>query len=144
MPPSEHVFELQIVERHLDSFGHVNNARYLEIFEEARWDWISARGYGLDVVHRLQKGPTVLRCTVEFLRELHNRERVRVLSAVVSYTGKTGELHQALVKDSGDVACKASFVVGLFDLVSRRLVPPTPEWLRAIDFEEGYLPKAVP
>lgn len=144
MPAGQHVFELQILERHLDTFGHVNNARYLEIFEEARWDWISARGYGLDVVQRLQQGPTVLRCTVEFLRELHNRERVQVVTQVVSYTGKTGELQQELVKSSGEVACKASFILGLFDLSSRRLIPPTPEWLHAIDFERGYRPKAAP
>lgn len=144
MPVSQHVFELQIVERHLDTFGHVNNARYLEIFEEARWDWISSRGYDLGTIQRLQKGPTVLRCTLEFLRELHNRERVQVVTRVVSYVGKTGELQQELVKASGDVACKASFILGLFDLGSRRLVPPTPEWLVAIDFESGYRPKTAP
>jgi thioesterase-3 len=28
---------------HLDLFGHVNNARYLEFLEEARWDWFEQR-----------------------------------------------------------------------------------------------------
>ncbi len=26
---------------HTDLFGHVNNARYLEFLEEARWDWLN-------------------------------------------------------------------------------------------------------
>jgi acyl-CoA thioesterase FadM len=29
---------LLTTERNLDSCGHVNNAAYLQIFEEARWD----------------------------------------------------------------------------------------------------------
>lgn len=142
--PNSHTFELQIVERHLDTFGHVNNARYLEIFEEARWDWITRRGYGLDTIQRLQQGPTVLRCTLQFLREVHNREQVRVVSRMTTYAGKTGEAEQTLFKASGEVACQATFVIGLFDLKSRRLIAPTPEWLDALDFTESYRPKAEP
>jgi len=142
--PGPHEFQLQIVERHLDTFGHVNNARYLEIFEEARWDWITGRGFGLDTIHRLQQGPAVLSCTMQFRRELHNRERVRVLTEILSYVHKTGECKQSLVNAAGDVACEATFVVGLFDLKSRRLVPPTPDWLHALDFSERYQPKGTP
>lgn len=143
MMPGPHEFELQIVERHLDTFGHVNNARYLEIFEEARWDWITGRGFGFDTIHRLQQGPTVLSCMMQFRREVHNRERVRVLTEMLSYVNKTGECKQSLINASGNVACEATFVVGLFDLKSRRLVPPTPEWLHALDFSDRYQPKAT-
>ena len=31
-----HTYKLRIIETHLDMFGHVNNATYLQIFEEAR------------------------------------------------------------------------------------------------------------
>lgn len=136
-----HIHELQIVERHLDTFGHVNNARYFEIFEEARWAWITSRGYGLDKVRELAMGPTVLACSVRFLRELHNREHVRVLSELTSYAGKVGELQQQIVKGTGEVACEATFTVGLFDMKTRRLTAPTPEWLHAVDFVGRYQPK---
>lgn len=29
---------------HCDMFGHVNNARYLEFLEEARWEWLNRMG----------------------------------------------------------------------------------------------------
>ncbi|WP_148714592.1 acyl-CoA thioesterase [Chitinolyticbacter meiyuanensis] len=29
---------------HLDLYGHVNNARYLEFLEEARWEWMEIAG----------------------------------------------------------------------------------------------------
>jgi acyl-CoA thioesterase FadM len=33
---TEHVYTTQILEGHLDTFGHVNNARHLDLLEEAR------------------------------------------------------------------------------------------------------------
>ena len=32
-------FEIHVLNYHLDGYGHVNNARYLEFFEAARWDF---------------------------------------------------------------------------------------------------------
>jgi len=29
---------------HLDVYQHVNNARYLEFLEEARWEWLEQAG----------------------------------------------------------------------------------------------------
>lgn len=63
---------MTILEGHLDTFGHVNNASYLEILEEARWDLITRNGYGLDAVRRLGIGPVVLEAHLRFVRELHN------------------------------------------------------------------------
>jgi thioesterase-3 len=36
-----HAIELTVRGFHCDMFAHVNNARYLEFLEEARWDWIN-------------------------------------------------------------------------------------------------------
>ncbi len=44
------VYDTQIKEHHLDSFGHVNNATYLSLYEEARWESITENGYGLKEV----------------------------------------------------------------------------------------------
>ena len=71
-----HDYELLIHEQHLDTFGHVNNAAYLQILEEARWDLITRNGYGLDEVHRRRIGPVVLDVELRFRRELRNRQRV--------------------------------------------------------------------
>ena len=35
------IYHTQIKEKDLDTLGHVNNAKYLELFEEARWDFIT-------------------------------------------------------------------------------------------------------
>lgn len=127
-----HEYPLLIVERHLDTFGHVNNATYLELFEEARWDWIQQNGYGLDEIRRRGQGPTILEIHLRFKREVRNRQRVAIQSWVDSYAGKIGKLTQRMVDASGDLYCEAKMVFGLFDLVARRLVHPTPEWLAGV------------
>lgn len=36
-----HSIEMTVRGFHCDLYAHVNNARYLEFLEEARWDWIN-------------------------------------------------------------------------------------------------------
>jgi len=134
MPSPDHEYPLLIIERHLDTFGHVNNATYLQILEEARWEWITAGGFSLARVHELRQGPTVLECVLRFRRELRNRTRVTIVSRMQSYVGKIGRLQQEIRLESGEVACEAEFVIGLFDTERRKLVDPTPQWLASVGF----------
>jgi YbgC/YbaW family acyl-CoA thioester hydrolase len=125
-------YRVQILEHHLDTFGHVNNAVYLELFEEARWDIVTSRGYGLDKVHETKIGPTILGVNLQFRREIKNREWITIRSTVTQDQGKIATLRQVMVNDKGEEACIADFTIGLFDLNQRRLILPTPEWRRAI------------
>jgi thioesterase-3 len=129
---SKHVYELQILEQHLDTFGHVNNATYLQILEQARWDLITQNGYGLEEVHRRAVGPTILEIHLRFARELRNRQRVSIHSWLESYSGKVGKLIQQITDQAGSLCCEATFTMGLFDLTTRKLILPTPEWLKAL------------
>lgn len=121
-----------ISEAHLDSFGHLNNARYLEIFEQARWDLITERGFGLDTIRKTRTGPTIIAIEMTFLRELGPRETVVIRSELLSYERKIGRMRQTMVKADGDPACEAFFTFGLFHLDLRKLVEPTPEWMHAV------------
>src|SRR5690348_1088380 len=98
-------YELVIVERHLDTFGHVNNATYLDLFEEARWDLITKNGYGLDEIQRRQAGPTMLEINLRFLREIRNRERITVKSWTESYVGKICKFQQQMINANQEVCC---------------------------------------
>lgn len=132
---SVHSYQLIIQESHLDTFGHVNNATYLELFEQARWQLITDNGYGLDEIQRRQAGPTILEINLRFSREVQNRERVTIRSWTESYTGKIHRLKQQLFNASDVLCCDAAFVIGLFDLKARRLILPTPEWLRGVGLD---------
>jgi len=130
-----HTYEVLIIERHLDTFGHVNNATYLDLLEAARWDWITSNGYGIERIRELGQGPTILEIRLQFKREILNRQRIRISSWVESYEGKVGTVVQQMHDEDGALACEAHFVMGLFDLAKRRLILPSPEWRRALGLD---------
>lgn len=125
-------YKLKILEQHLDTFGHVNNATYLELYEEARWDIITNNGYGLEMVQKSRKGPVILEVKIQFLKELRLRETITIRSWVDTTQSKAGNIIQEMVKEDGSVASKAEFLFGLFDLDRRRLIAPTEEWKKAL------------
>lgn len=129
-----HEYPVTIVETHLDFFGHVNNATYLQLFEEARWDNITHAGFGVDVIREKGVGPVILEVRLQFKKELKNRERITIRTWGKDYKGKVGTLIQTMINEKGEEAARAEFVFGLFDLRARKLLDPTPEWKAAIGF----------
>lgn len=131
-----HRYTVTIRETHIDSLGHVNNAVYLTLFEEARWEWITAGGYGLAEIRQYRQSPVILDVTARFLREVRLRETVEIESRLLSYEGKTGKLEQHMIRTEADgdrtVCCTALFTMGFFDLDARRLIAPTPLWEKAL------------
>lgn len=125
-------YSLQVKEYHLDTFGHVNNAKYLEILEEARWDLITKNGYGLKEVQKLKIGPVILEVNLKFRKELKLRENIKILTHCPKHDAKIGYIHQTIINEKGEESAIAVFTYALFDLTQRKIIDPTPEWLKAI------------
>lgn len=125
-------YKFLVREVHVDSYGHINNATYLSLFEEARWELITPRGYGFNEIHKLKQGPVILEVNLKFLKEIRLRETITITTTLLSYTGKVGQLKQQMVKDDGSVASEAIFTFGLFDIKARKLIEATPEWKQAL------------
>lgn len=124
-------YPTMILETHLDLFGHVNNASYLEILEEARWDLITKRGFGLKHIQETGIGPVILEIRIKFIKELVARDSIIIETKTKSYERKIGVLTQNIMR-AGQCCCTADFTFGLFDLKARKLIEPTPEWKAAI------------
>jgi acyl-CoA thioester hydrolase len=127
--PLIHEYKILIRESHLDTFGHVNNATYLVLFEEARWDLITKHGYGLDKIQSSGIGPTILEVKLQFRRELLNRDEITIRTYVTEIRSKIQSLRQVMVNSRSEEACIADFTFALFDMQRRKLIDPTPEWL---------------
>lgn len=132
-----HIYETVIRERHLDGFGHVNNARYFELFEEARWEWITAAGLGLGQVLSSGIAPVILDLNTRFRRELRLRETIRIETSAHFQKRRLGRFKQRILNDAGECCTEAEFVFALFDLVRRRMVPPSGDWARALGIDEA-------
>ena len=130
---SEKIFSypLTIKENHLDTFGHVNNATYLTLLEEARWEIATQNGYGLEKIMQTGLAPTILEVHLRFLKELRLRETIIINTQFISYQGKVGRIDQKIMRDD-QVCCTAEFTIGLFSLAQRKIVEPTAEWLHAM------------
>lgn len=129
-------YEVMILEHHLDTFGHVNNATYLQLYEEARWDLITKNGYGLKEVFERQIGPTILEINIRFMREIKNRQKIKIVTKLLEYPGKVATLEQKMINEKGEECNLMTMKIALFDLKQRKLIAPTSEWKRAIGYKE--------
>ena len=127
----KYYYETMIQDKHIDSFDHVNNAAYLQLFEAARWDIITNNGYGIDKIKETGLGPTILKIEISFLKELHLHDAIVIETEMQAYQKKIGKIHQRILRNNA-VACEAVYTMGLFDLNKRKLVSPTQQWLDAI------------
>ena len=135
----EFVYRFDVRPAHIDVFGHMNNAKYLEILEEARWDLLENRGFGLAYIRESSIGPVVLDAKIQFKKELKVRDRCEIRTVMLDYSGKIGRIQQKLFLLDGKLACAAEFTIGLFDLEARKLIAPSPKWLNAIGIPTNIL-----
>ncbi len=126
------VWQFAVLETHLDTFGHMNHATYLQLFEQARWEFVTARGYGLERVMKDQIGPTILELNIKYRRELRLRELITVESETLDYDGKIGHVKQRMINQKGEECAVIHLTIGMFDIKNRKLVRASNEWLKAM------------
>ena len=124
-----HSYNFEINYQHLDTFGHVNNAAYLQLFEEARWDLIEKNGYGLKRIQEVKKGPTILDVQIRYKKELFFKEPCAIEILTPEYNRKIMTMTQHLYNGKKELAATAVFKFAFFDLVERKMIPLTEDWL---------------
>lgn len=130
MDAKKFYYTFTVEKKHLDSFGHVNNAMYLILFEAARWEIINNNGYDLAKIQHTGLGPTILEINIRFMRELLLGQTITVESQATQTKNKIGIMTQKMIRGT-EVCCVAEFTMGLFDIKARKLVTLTEDWLRA-------------
>ena len=125
-------YQLEIREKDIDMLGHVNNATYLTLYEEARWAMIAPRGWGKEDILRRRLSPIVLDVQISFRRELRLGEKVLVRTWCHDPLRKTCHVSQVMLKADGKEASSATFTMALFNLDNRKLVDPPQDWIETI------------
>lgn len=130
-------YEFLVRESHLDSFGHMNNAEYLKLFEEARWEMITGRGYGMDRIRETGIGPVLLDVTLRFSREIKLRQRIRIETRTEMEKTRIYKVYQKMVDaDTGAVHAEAVYTAGVFDTVRRKLIEAPEAWKYAVGLRD--------
>lgn len=105
--------EIKVRGYHADFYGHVNNARYLEFFEEDRWAHFESR---IDLRSWAEMGLMflVVNINVNYRKAVAVGETLLFSTSLHKIGTKSAVLRQEIVlKRSGDVVCDAlvTFVI---------------------------------
>jgi YbgC/YbaW family acyl-CoA thioester hydrolase len=101
----------------LDSFGHVNNATYLNYLEHARWKMLHEEGITLKWIQREKRWPVIASIEIKYLKPtfmgdalaIHTRvleqSRARFTIEQIIYRGETtvteAVIHSVVVNETG-------------------------------------------
>jgi thioesterase-3 len=117
---------------HEDRFGHVNNARYLELLEEARWAHLEERGLDADFFEAHGIFPVVVRLSISYRRPASAGDVLEISADVVRVGRRRIVIAQQARFASSDEICVDAEVTAVFlDEKTGRPVPLGDEILRA-------------
>ncbi len=98
---------------HLDVYQHVNNARYLEFLEEARWQWLEEQQLAFVVVN----------ININYHRQAVLDDVLAIHSEMKQLNGKSGMIAQRVVLEGSDtVIADAALTFVCIDLRTQKAV----------------------
>lgn len=104
---------------HLDGYGHVNNARYLEFLEEARWTFFEEHGL-LSEINGLML--VVVRTDIRYRRAAVEGDILRFEGRLKELTSRHIILTQNIVLPSGKNAVEAESTLMVVSAESGRSI----------------------
>jgi thioesterase-3 len=93
--------EIKVRGYHLDLYGHVNNARYLEFLEEARWALVDESG-GLEWFSRERLALVISRIDIRYKRPATMGDVLKIETCLVSLGEKEGVINQRILRADND------------------------------------------
>lgn len=138
IPPAESFRHRTVVEvrfADMDSFGHVNNAKFLTFIEQARikyFDDIS--GWHYDAT---KEGVILAHASVDFIRPLDFKEKLSVLTMCIAVGTKSISIVHRIISGEKEEIASAESVVVAFDYIGMKSVPVPQRWRAAIGKFEG-------
>jgi YbgC/YbaW family acyl-CoA thioester hydrolase len=134
-----HESRFRVRSTQVDSFGHLNNAAYLEIYEWARWEWAEASGGDpVRLVEEKRIGPAILHVDLTFSKEIRHHEEITVRTWYHSMERIRAQIAQEIIKADGQVASKVLITYVMINLDTRK-VTSIPDEMRAMyEADEEY------
>ncbi len=133
---------------HVDANRHMANTAYLEMAVNVRIMYFAENGFGSEAMARHQIGPVIKTDELEYYREVHMLDEVRVnaLLAGLSEDASRFRVRNEFWRDDTLVA-RVTSVGGWLDLKARKLAVP-PEALaaalRAMPRSDDFAPIPAP
>jgi thioesterase-3 len=126
----QHLFDITVRSTDVDFIGHVNNAKYLEYMEWARFDWICQLGLTPEELQRRAIMPVVVNIVINYRKELRMLEQVQVRSTAVRMGEKSFVIRQELFNQKEELVCDADVTMVMMDAKTRRATVLPDEFVR--------------
>jgi len=107
-----------------DIYGHLNNANYLHLYEEARSEALIEMGIPVKEFHRQGINIYIININVDFKKGIPLEEEVTIFSEIIECNRLWGLWKQKIFDKKGDL-CSQALVKGVFvkNGAPRRLSP---------------------
>jgi thioesterase-3 len=118
---------------HLDVYGHVNNARYLEFLEEARWRFFAEKGIIKKITGELL-GMVVVNININYRRAALIHEELEITTSLTRIGNKSFIIHQVIsLLSTGDIIADTDGTYVLFDNINGKSVVIDGEYKDLLD-----------
>lgn len=108
---------------HLDIYQHVNNARYLEFLEEARWNWLE----GSQILHWMKKnniGFILVNININYRKSAVFGDTLKIAGQLAHLNEKSGIINQTITLQPQDTPIvDASLTFVCVDLNTQKALP---------------------
>ena len=96
-----HSIKIKVRGYHLDMYQHVNNARYLEFLEEARWDFIESK---INLNEWMNKGLgfVVVNININYRRSAFLNQILNIQTRISKFNVKSATIEQKIYLDDTD------------------------------------------
>ena len=108
-----HQAEFKIRTYHTDAFGHVNNARYLELLEEARWQFADSINL-VDLLREKELGFIIMDLRIRFREPVCEGDKIIVDTSLITLGTASGEVQQYVRRSGNDkiaTNCLSHFIL---------------------------------
>jgi thioesterase-3 len=117
-----HAIDIKVRGYHLDLFRHVNNARYLEFLEEARWSFLEGAN-NLDLLEKQNYAFAVVNININYRRPAYMGEMLRIATTMKSIGARSCVMHQLVtLKDTDTVVADADVTFVIVDTQAEKAV----------------------
>ena len=127
-----HTIDIKVRGYHLDLFGHVNNARYLEFLEEGRW---AAFEEAMDLQKIARQGYlfTVVNININYRRPALMNQVLCIETQIARWNRRSAVIHQIVkLKENDSVIADADVTFVIVDAKTQKAVLLEGELLRKL------------
>ena len=115
--------KIKVYGYHLDAYGHVNHARYLEFFESARWELMASR-MDLRELDTLGVAFVIANININYRKPAFLGQVMEVQTALVNIGGKSARFRQQIfIAGNETLITEMELTFVLIDKTTTKILP---------------------